>query len=266
MSNVVEYNLITNHKSPNFAKDRINLDHPVKGNIECIVLHYTAQATVEQTVLEFELPFPGVSSHYVVGSNRDVYQMVEEKDAAYHAGISYWRGKTGLNFTSIGIEQTNLDGNLHAYTEEQIESVIALCKNILSRYTIPAINIVAHSDIAPNRKIDPGFLFPWDRLAANGIGAYPKQELVDSYLNKLQGDFKFLFKTEFIDKGLILYGYAPTVSNVSYEQRAVAFNRHFCKNANPVIDELGLAKLLALIEEYISLSQLNSFIEDCKKV
>lgn len=207
MSENSKYNLITKYKSPNFIKDRINPKTGIEGKIKFLVLHHTAQSKAEQTILEFESKVPGVSSHYITDVNRDIYQIVDEKDGADHAGVSYWRGERSLNYESIGIEQTNLDGNIHTYTEDQIEAVTELCKDIIQRYNISPINVVAHSDIAPNRKIDPGFLFPWDKLAENGVGAYPKQSKIDDYNKRLQEDLRFLFKKEFVDKGLIIYGY-----------------------------------------------------------
>lgn len=132
-----------------------------------------------------------VSSHYVNSEMGDIYQLVAEEDAARHAGKSYWQGQRELNKQSIGIEHVNLGFNWSKkfpeergvkvqgsdkiwcpFAEPQIAATIELCNEIIKRHDIMPYNIVAHSDIACDRKIDPGPLFPWKRLAAAGIGIW----------------------------------------------------------------------------------------------
>ena len=103
---------------------------------------------------------------------------------SWHAGFSAWKYDTNLNSSSIGIEIVNLDGNRYPYPEKQIEAVIFLMKKLLKEYEVSPANIVGHSDIAPTRKIDPGALFPWERLSDNGIGAWYNQEDIAYYKKK----------------------------------------------------------------------------------
>jgi N-acetylmuramoyl-L-alanine amidase len=152
--------------SPNFAPRESRVDH--------LVLHYTGMKTAQAAIDLLCSPAAEVSAHYVVDEDGAITQLVHEHHRAWHAGISSWRGKSGLNDASIGIEIVNPghEWGYRAFPEPQIQAVIGLCHGILSRHPIPAHNIVAHSDIAPNRKRDPGELFPWPRLAASGIGLW----------------------------------------------------------------------------------------------
>ncbi|HJQ60879.1 MAG TPA: N-acetylmuramoyl-L-alanine amidase [Vineibacter sp.] len=139
-------------------------------SVDTLVLHHTAQPL--DVSLEL-LRFGAVSSHYVVDANGDVYRLVDEARVAWHAGLSWWRDARGLNATSIGIEIVNMDGNLHPYPAAQRDAVIDLCRGLLRRHpAIAARNVVAHSDIAPQRKEDPGTLFFWRELAAAGVGLW----------------------------------------------------------------------------------------------
>jgi N-acetylmuramoyl-L-alanine amidase len=117
-----------------------------------------------------------VSSHYVVDEDGAVLRLVPEARRALHAGVSYWRGHSGLNSRSIGIEIVN-PGHEWGYRDFpalQMAAVCDLCLEILSRHPIPARNVVAHSDVAPDRKEDPGEKFDWRGLAANGVGLWPE--------------------------------------------------------------------------------------------
>ena len=116
-----------------------------------------------------------VSSHYVVEEDGTVWRLVPEDRRAWHAGISYWRGHRTLNGRSIGIEIVN-PGHEFGYRPFpviQLAAVCDLCLDILDRHPIPQRNVVGHSDVAPNRKQDPGELFPWQEFAANGVGLWP---------------------------------------------------------------------------------------------
>ncbi|HKU95500.1 MAG TPA: N-acetylmuramoyl-L-alanine amidase [Vineibacter sp.] len=138
--------------------------------VDTLVLHHTAQPLDVSLDL---LRFGKVSAHYLVDTNGDVYRLVDEARVAWHAGLSWWRDARSLNATSIGVEIVNLDGNHHAYPAIQRQAVIALCRDIITRYPgIPPRNVVGHSDIAPQRKDDPGTLFFWPELAAAGIGLW----------------------------------------------------------------------------------------------
>ncbi len=149
-----------------------------------LVLHYTGMQTGEAALARMCDPGAEVSAHYMVWESGEIVQLVEEEHRAWHAGVSSWQGESDLNSRSIGIEIVNgghdwpaPDDRLPAYCEAQIDALIALCKSILARWTIPPTRIVGHSDIAPARKKDPGEHFPWDRLAAEGIGLMPVTDM-----------------------------------------------------------------------------------------
>ena len=142
--------------------------------VDMLVMHYTGMQSADAAIERLRDPAFRVSSHYVVNEDGQVYRLVLEEMRAWHAGVSYWRGRRVLNDGSIGIEIVNPghEWGYRPFPNAQIASVIALSQEILARHAIPPINVVAHSDIAPDRKQDPGELFPWSRLAAQGIGLW----------------------------------------------------------------------------------------------
>lgn len=119
-------------------------------------------------------PASNVSCHYLVWEDGRITQLVPEAERAWHAGASFWAGETDLNSVSVGVEIVNTghDGGCPPYPAAQILAVIALAQDIRTRHIIPATRILAHSDIAPGRKIDPGEWFPWDQLARAGLGLW----------------------------------------------------------------------------------------------
>ena len=142
---------------------------------DILMLHYTGMKTAKAAIDRLRDPAAEVSSHYVVDEDGTVFRLVDEDRRAWHAGVSWWRGHTGLNDRSIGIEIVN-PGHECGYRDFpvlQIASVCDLCLSILSRHPIPSRNVVAHSDVAPDRKEDPGERFPWADLARNGVGLFP---------------------------------------------------------------------------------------------
>ena len=145
------------------------------GPVDTLILHYTGMQSAEAAIERLRDPVARVSSHYVVDEDGTTYRLVPEARRAWHAGISYWRGREGLNDTSIGIEIVNPghEWGYRPFPAPQIEAVTLLCQAILGRHNIPGANVVGHSDVAPNRKQDPGELFPWRALAADGIGLWP---------------------------------------------------------------------------------------------
>lgn len=146
--------------------------------VQYIVLHYTSTdlARSLQLLTEGE-----VSSHYLIGdSPATIYRLVDEDRRAWHAGVSQWQGRTWLNGTSIGIELVNQgfyqgpNGRYwQPYAPAQIDALIPLLKDIVQRHQLPLGSIIGHSDIAPQRKVDPGPLFPWKRLADAGLVPWP---------------------------------------------------------------------------------------------
>src|ERR1700754_3885296 len=144
--------------------------------VDVLVLHYTELPLQESLdILSDDRREGRVSAHYVLAEDGTTYRLVPGAPAAGHAGRPHWRGRETLNATSIGIEIVNLHGDRHDYPPQQIAALIELCRAIVDRH--PAIvprNVVGHSDIAPQRKIDPGLRFPWATLAAAGIGLWPR--------------------------------------------------------------------------------------------
>ena len=142
--------------------------------VDTIVLHYTAIASLDTSlrVLSNAKSSDPVSAHYVVGTDGSVFRLVDESRRAWHAGGGSWRGLEDLNSASVGVEIVNAgytaNGSRPPYPDAQIASVIALCKDIMTRHEIRWV--IGHSDLAPGRKQDPGEHFPWKRLAENGVG------------------------------------------------------------------------------------------------
>ncbi len=156
------------------------------GRIDCLVFHYTGMQTASAALARLCDPARKVSSHYLVEEDGTVYALVPEEQRAWHAGISYWRGIENLNDGSIGIEIVNPghEWGYRAFPRRQMQALIELCENILARHEIPDQNIVGHSDIAPNRKQDPGELFDWRLLAAEGIGLWTDESAEDGNLKE----------------------------------------------------------------------------------
>jgi len=151
---------------------------PSGAPIDHLVLHYTGMQSAGAALARLCDPAARVSSHYLVEEDGTMHALVPEQKRAWHAGISFWRGVRGLNNRSVGIEIVNPghEWGYMPFPERQIDAVIALCREILARHPIPPRNIVAHSDIAPDRKQDPGELFPWPGLAEAGIGLWTDAE------------------------------------------------------------------------------------------
>ncbi|MCW6510330.1 N-acetylmuramoyl-L-alanine amidase [Lichenifustis flavocetrariae] len=159
------------YASPNHGERLGNLAWP-----DTIVLHYTGMKDGPSAVDWLCNPASQVSSHYVVTEGGAILQLVPEERRAWHAGRSVWAGVSDLNSASIGIEIVNggHDHDLPAFPDRQIEAVIALCRDTAARHAVPPERVLAHSDIAPGRKRDPGERFPWARLAVAGVGHWPE--------------------------------------------------------------------------------------------
>ncbi|MBA3814077.1 MAG: N-acetylmuramoyl-L-alanine amidase [Alphaproteobacteria bacterium] len=159
-------------------KGQINEKSASHGEIDAIIIHYTDMESAEAALAWLTNPVSKVSAHYLIDEDGRIYQIVNEEHRAWHAGESYWQGRTNLNNCSIGIELANT-GHSHGYKpfpEAQIHSLIELCREIKERWSIPSNRILGHSDIAPGRKQDPGHLFPWERLAREGLGLWPGED------------------------------------------------------------------------------------------
>ena len=146
--------------SPNFDQRRPNF----------VILHQTSNDNVAKALATLTDPQRRVSAHYLIGRDGAVIQLVDESARAWHAGESWWGGSTDLNSASIGIELDNTGDE--AFAEPQIASLLVLLDELRTRYRIPQANYLAHGDVAPARKVDPGRLFPWQRLAQQGFGLW----------------------------------------------------------------------------------------------
>ncbi|MDD4520259.1 MAG: N-acetylmuramoyl-L-alanine amidase [Alphaproteobacteria bacterium] len=157
--------LITERPSPNFTER--------KKPIELLVLHATQTETLEEAFFWLTDTKEELSSHYLIDEKGEIFRLVPEEKRAHHAGVSAWREfEKDLNSSSIGIEFYNQKNK--PFKKDQIKAGLLLCQDILKRNPlILPQNVVAHSDIAPQRKEDPNTFFPWKEFAQNGIGLWP---------------------------------------------------------------------------------------------
>jgi N-acetylmuramoyl-L-alanine amidase len=143
--------------------------------INMLVLHYTGMQSAAAALDRLCDPAARVSAHYLVEEDGTLWRLVPEARRAFHAGVSSWQGEEDLNHVSIGVEIVNPghEWGYRPFPEVQMLAVERLCRDVVARYRIPPYRIVGHSDIAPDRKSDPGELFDWPRLARAGIGLWP---------------------------------------------------------------------------------------------
>ena len=211
--------------SPNFDARRAPPD--------AVVLHYTGMQTGEAALERLRDPDAKVSAHYLVEEDGRIFRLVPEERRAWHAGRGVWMGETDLNAASIGIEIVNPghEFGYRPFPEAQVAAVIALVADIRSRWAIPDNRIIAHSDLAPSRKEDPGELFPWKRLAEAGHGLWfePAAERIKALGGLLQlGDEGIGVMV--LRAGLHRLGYGLTPGG-DYDAETVttvrAFQRHW---------------------------------------
>ncbi|HSI41466.1 MAG TPA: N-acetylmuramoyl-L-alanine amidase [Xanthobacteraceae bacterium] len=200
------------------------------GAPDMLVLHYTGMASGAAALERLRDPAAEVSAHYLVFEDGRIVQLVPEARRAWHAGAGRWDGADDLNSRSIGIEIVN-PGHEFGYCDfprPQIAAVIALCRDILARRAIVPERVLAHSDIAPTRKMDPGEKFPWQALHAAGIGhLVPEAPLTDGrfFMRGEAGQ-----PIEALQAMLALYGYDVPISGAFCEvtlAAVTAFQRHF---------------------------------------
>lgn len=219
-------------RGPQFDTSHPSANHDSR--VQFVVVHYTS-ASLERSLQL--LTHGEVSSHYLIGddTNATIYKLMDENQRAWHAGESEWQGRTWLNSSSIGIEIVNpgfkelpTGGRYwYPYSEAQVQSLIVLLKDISKRHAISPHSIIGHSDIAPFRKLDPGPLFPWKRLAAEGLGVWPDEQAVAR--QQVQFDSK-LPSVSWFQAQLARLGYAtPQTGELDVATRHVigAFQMHF---------------------------------------
>lgn len=214
--------------SPNFGPRKLPIGSTVSPSI--LILHYTAMASAKEALDWLCTEETQVSAHYLVAEDGEIFQMVPEAERAWHAGVSSWHGDADINSLSIGVEIANPGHELGCppYPDGQMQAVIKLCKSILARHQIPPQNIVGHSDIAPQRKRDPGEWFDWQLLYEHGIGHYVEPSGIASgryFMRGEQGQ-----PIEALQSMLAFYGYGLSIDGVfgvQTEQVVIAFQRHF---------------------------------------
>jgi N-acetylmuramoyl-L-alanine amidase len=157
---------------------------------DMIVLHYTGMSDTESALTRLTSAGTDVSAHYVVLEDGSIVQCVPELARAWHAGQSSWSGETDINSAAIGIEIVNRGHDLgyQDFPLRQVAAVIALCKGIMLRRKVPKHRVLAHSDVAPGRKKDPGEKFPWRLLADSGVGHWAEPAPQDARRERRAGD------------------------------------------------------------------------------
>lgn len=189
--------------------------------VDILLLHYTGMRTAEAALERLCDPAAKVSAHYTIDEDGTIYRHVDEDRRAWHAGKSYWAGSRDINGRSIGIELVNPghEFGYRVFPEAQMAALCELAASILARHSIPPHRVLAHSDVAPGRKEDPGELFDWARLAGAGIGLWPGDGIKDSEM-PIAG----------LQMMLARFGYEVTGTGILDEasRRAIAaFQRHF---------------------------------------
>jgi N-acetylmuramoyl-L-alanine amidase len=198
-----------------------------------VIIHFTAQDSVRQTLGTFTVARTQVSAHYVVAKDGKVFHMLNDYLRAWHAGVSRWGSISDMNSCSIGIEIDN-NGN-EPFTGPQVKSVLALLTYLKKAYNIPATNFIGHQDIAPLRKPDPGPYFPWKILAQHGFGYWS-----DDVLDLAPDNFDYV-------TALRLIGYDTSNVNAA----VVAFKRHFVQtDIKPQLTQLDLNVLYNVYQKY----------------
>ncbi|HEY0288310.1 MAG TPA: N-acetylmuramoyl-L-alanine amidase [Pseudomonas sp.] len=215
---------------------KLDTTHPsanYDNRVQFVVVHYTS-ASLERSLQL--LTHGEVSSHYLIGDDAPatIYKLVDEHQRAWHAGESEWEGRTWLNSSSIGIEivnpgyQDTPTGKVwYPYSEAQIQALIVLLKDIAQRNRIEPRHIIGHSDIAPLRKLDPGPMFPWKRLAREGLGLWPDERLVAQRQAQMMGNVPSI---SWFQQQLALLGYpTPQTGELDVATRHVlaAFQMHY---------------------------------------
>jgi N-acetylmuramoyl-L-alanine amidase len=229
--------VVIDHPSPN--ADARDPDVPV----QFILLHYTGMKSGAEALERLCDPASKVSAHYLIEEDGRVFSLVDEKLRAWHAGKSFWRGIRDINGASIGIELVN-PGHQYGYrafASAQINAARELILDIMRRHALPPMAVLAHADVAPARKEDPGELFPWRELAQNGIGLWPATQVAD---------YGFAPDDE-VQNFLRAVGYeCPDTGTYDQPTRMalLAFQRHFHpENLTGTPEKETIARLRALV-------------------
>lgn len=217
-----------------------------------LLLHYTGLPTAEAALRQLSDPTTQVSAHYLVREDGFLFQLVPEQRRAWHAGRGSWAGENDMNDVSIGIEIANAGhrGGLPPYPPAQIDTVIALCRDIIERWHIRPERVLAHSDVSHGRKIDPGEHFPWGKLAKAGIGHYVTPSAIEDGPCLMPGcEGAGVAELQTI---LSSYGYGVDVTELYdavTESAVSAFQRHFRQaRVDGIADQSTIMTLRRLID------------------
>lgn len=256
--------------SPNFGDRR---GRWAEVGPDLLLLHYTGMPAgrgldaAERAIRWLTTPVSQVSAHYVVAEDGTITQLVAEGSRAWHAGRSSWAGEEDVNSASIGIEiahpghwwdlaavpdrdpqaMPEIHPGYGDFAQVQIDAVIALCRDILARHRIPADRVLAHSDVAPGRKRDPGEKFPWDRLAAAGVGLWVEPVAIDAQAGRTLRPGERSPPVAALQVMLANHGWGVAVSGVyddATRDVVEAFQRHF---RPALVDGIADASTLATL-------------------
>lgn len=198
-----------------------------------VIIHHTAQNSCQQTLRTFTLPRTAVSAHYVICKDGTIHHMLNDYLRAWHAGISKWGNYSDINSASIGIE---LDNNgFEPFDSLQINSLLSLLARLKKNYGIPAANFIGHGDIAPTRKNDPNYRFPWKKLAEQGFGLWQDEALVPA-----PADFNHI-------GALRIIGYDVKDTSAAIQ----AFKRHFLQDTTKTMNDKDKSVLYNLEKKYM---------------
>jgi N-acetylmuramoyl-L-alanine amidase len=198
-----------------------------------VIIHHTSQTSCEQTLRTFTLPRTAVSAHYVICKDGTIHHMLNDYLRAWHAGVSKWGSLSDINSVSVGIE---LDNNgFEPFDSLQINSLLSLLARLKKEYNIPAVNFIGHGDIAPTRKNDPNYRFPWKKLAEQGFGLWYDEELALVPL-----DFNHI-------RALRIIGYDVKDTSAAIQ----AFKRHFMQDTTQLLNDRDKAVLYNLERKYM---------------
>ena len=199
-----------------------------------VIIHHTAQNNCDQTLNTFTLPRTQVSSHYVICKDGKVYHMLNDYLRAHHAGVSKWGNSTDINSSSIGIEIDN--NGFEMFTAEQINSLLQLLERLKTAFNIPTPNFIGHGDIAPTRKVDPNWMFPWKTLSEKGFGLWWS----DTTGVEIPSSFDHI-------QALRIVGYDIKDSSAAIR----AFKQHFIQDTTKIMNEPGRKILYQLVKKYM---------------
>ena len=225
-------------------------ERPQGCEVDILLMHYTGMKTGEEAICRLCDPAAKVSAHYAVDEDGTVTQMVAEEARAWHAGLSHWKGRDRINDCSIGIEIVNPghEFGYRSFPKEQMDAVIELSLGILKRH--PAITpdrVIGHSDVAPDRKEDPGELFDWQRLALKGIGFFIDPGSVEPLSGQDLKPGDEGWQVQELQTNFKRFGYGIEITSKFDEQTAAvlkAFQRHYRPEAMTKVADIHIQELL----------------------